>query len=135
MSEYHLDTSLAKETVLRLDPFTLAYVEAMFWTLTDDDGGSCDHLGLHDLSVEGLDSCLDDCRAFQEDNAALLEGADLRQAGHDFWLTRNHHGCGYWDRREGTYPRDPGGQALTDAAHAWGEANTYIGDDNLVYLS
>lgn len=29
-----------------------------------------------------------------------LEEADAAQYGHDFWLTRNGHGAGFWDRRE-----------------------------------
>jgi hypothetical protein len=27
-----------------------------------------------------------------------MEGLDLSQCGHDFWLTRNRHGTGFWDR-------------------------------------
>jgi hypothetical protein len=40
--------------------------------------------------------------------------------GHDFWLTRQGHGVGFWDRKELGKEL---GQALTDAAHARREAN------------
>ena len=42
-----------------------------------------------------------DCRRFQEENAADLALYDHPQwtaaelGGHDFWLTRNGHGCGF----------------------------------------
>jgi hypothetical protein len=50
--------------------------------------------------------------------------------GHDFYLTRNRHGAGFWDRGLGDL-----GTALTDLAHPWGEASVYVGDDGLLYLS
>ena len=50
--------------------------------------------------------------------------------GHDFWLTRNRHGAGFWDRG-----LEFVGINLTDAAHAWGEFNLYVGDDGLIYGS
>lgn len=134
MAEYHLDVSLCRETVASLDPFTLAYIEALFWTLTDDDGDPCDHLGLHDLSAEGLETCKADCTDFQQANAALLEGSDPRQAGHDFLLTRDGHGAGFWDRDPAYYPNDPKGKQLTAACKPYGEANAYIGDDGSVYV-
>ena len=135
MPAYHLDTSLARETVAKLDPFTLAYVEALFWTLTDDDGRSLDYLGLHDLSAAGLEKCKADCADFQTANAGLLEGSDPSQAGHDFWLTRNRHGAGYWDRDRACYPADPDGKQLTAASHGYGEVWAYVGDDGEVYVS
>jgi hypothetical protein len=65
-----------------------------------------------------------DCRDFQRSNASLLEqyqetnGRDMLHAGHDFWLTRNRHGAGFWDR--GNHPCL---RALTDAAHAYGDCD------------
>lgn len=40
--------------------------------------------------------------------------------GHDFWLTRQHHGVGFWDRPELGKEL---GQALTEKAHEAKEAN------------
>lgn len=50
------------------------------------------------------------------------------QLGHDFWLTRNGHGAGYWDRGLGEL-----GDRLADAARAHGTAGLYVGDDGLVH--
>lgn len=132
MPEYHLDTSLAKDTRASLNPFTLAYIEAAMWTLTDEDGHSLDYLGLHDIADKSIAAMRADCAAFQEAHANLLEGAGTpEQNGQDFWLTRNGHGAGFWDRG---YPTAIG-QALTDAAHAYGSCDGYIGDDGMVYFS
>ena len=53
---------------------------------------------------------------------------DWEHAGHDFWLTRNGHGTGYWDRDMGSV-----GARLTEAAKSFGEVYLYLGDDELVY--
>lgn len=40
---------------------------------------------------------------------------------HDLWLTRNHHGCGFWDRGY----EETVGDRLTDIAHDMGERYLY----------
>lgn len=78
-----------------------------------------------------------DCRAFMAKARSPLEtatnqaGYSWERAGHDFWLTRNGHGAGYWDRDElPQRTRD----ALTAWAHGMGEVSAYLGDDGKVYL-
>lgn len=128
--EYHLDTSLDRNRWATLDTFTQAYIEAAMWTLTDNDGEPLDYLGAHDIADETIAKAQADCADFQAAHADLLADAgDSAQNGHDFWLTRNGHGAGFWDRG---YP-DAIGQALTDAAHAYGSADWYLGDDGYVY--
>jgi hypothetical protein len=46
-------------------------------------------------------------------------------AGHDFALTRNHHGAGYWCRDLGDL-----GDRLTTAAHAYGESTCEYDSEN-----
>jgi len=48
--------------------------------------------------------------------------------GHDFALTRNHHGAGFLDRGYG-----PIGDALTDAAQIYGEANLYLDSEGNLF--
>ena len=55
-------------------------------------------------------------------------GDDLHRAGHDWWLTRNRHGAGFWD---GDYPDH--GDELTDHAHKSGEASLHVGDGGQLY--
>lgn len=106
-----------------LDEFTLGYVLAALWT-TDPSPGQGDYtetgLSLVDsIPSYWMEQAIADCERFQAENAELLEQAeDDSRNGHDFWLTRNGHGTGFWDRG---YP-DEIGDALTVAAHAFGEA-------------
>lgn len=97
---------------------------------------SCDHLGLHDIADETIAKAVEDCRQFQADMREDLDEATDEQKhrtdayhGHDFWLTRNGHGAGFWDRGYS----DELAERLTEAAHAWGNVCWYLGDDGRVY--
>jgi hypothetical protein len=106
------------------DAFTRAYFEAMEWTdCTSDELENADG-----WSDELIASSERDCVSFQETNTDDLTDIDPAQAGHDFWLTRNRHGAGFWDRGYGAV-----GDRLTEAAHAYGAVDLYAGDDNLIY--
>ena len=52
------------------------------------------------------------------------------QAGGDFWLTRNGHGAGFWDRGLGEL-----GKRLSKAAKTHGSSDLYIGDDERIYVT
>lgn len=58
---------------------------------------------------------------------------DPGQVGHDFWLTRNGHGTGFWDRYYGPNPAAELGDYLTTCAHRYGEVDLYVGDDGKIY--
>lgn len=63
-----------------------------------------------------------------------LEYTDDDHIAHDFWLTRNGHGAGYWD---GDYSKDDDtlGDELTTACEAFRERDVYIGDDCKLHFS
>ena len=121
-----------------LDPFLTAYLEAALWLLNEDDqnklgegpyGIASDH-----LSQSAFEDAADDCQAFRDGSAddlaeAYATGYSESQAGHDFFLTRNHHGAGFWDRGLG-----PVGDRLSKDAHGYGDANLYLGDDGKLYF-
>lgn len=133
MPEYVLDTSLDMDKWHGLDAFTQGYIEAAFWTGNEEEG--IPGKGLHDLADITLTSIKADCADFQSSNQLDLEHAYSEldyspdRAGHDFWLTRNRHGAGFWNRGLGDI-----GKQLTDAAHAYGEIDLYVGDDGMVYV-
>lgn len=121
---------------MNITVFFEAYVEAALWSSTDDDGDSLDwYCCISDLSDEARKQMLDDCCAFLADNEELLERAcdahsyDDSMAGLDFWLTRNRHGAGFWDRGLGDI-----GDALTKNAHAYGSSELHLDDDGKVHL-
>jgi hypothetical protein len=131
--------------VNRIDAFVRAYIAAALWSSTaygteeesdavaDGHGDSFDmsfeslNYDLSDLAPETLASMIADCDAFRESAGALLDEWSDEQAGHDFWLTRNGHGAGFWDRGLAA------GDALTDLAHPFGEVYLYLGGDGKIY--
>lgn len=104
-------------------------MEAVVFTLDEE-------LVPHRLSATLAKTIADDCLRFEEEHAAILNEACERddygewQAGVDFWLTRNGHGAGFWDRGLGDV-----GNELTEAARASGARDAYLGDDGEVHLS
>lgn len=114
------------------EDFFNSYVTCALWSSTDDYGDFLDRAyDEDDIAPEALASMREDCECFCQDNAdALKQAGDDSQNGHDFWLTRNHHGAGFWDRGYGQI-----GERLTDAAHTWGSSDLYVGDDGKVYVS
>lgn len=121
-----------------MENFTTGYITCAIWSSCDDSGNPLDQMNT-ELSSETRMQMEEDCKAFEETNTALLEqwyaecGESPDRAGHDFWLTRNHHGAGFWDRWNGATPQGKVGQALTESAHAFGESYLYLGSDGLIH--
>lgn len=114
-----------------LDDFEEAYFETALWSTTDFDGVPLDNCfeveDLQQRMPKWFKEQLKDIKDFREANAALLKQAgDDAQNGHDFWLTREGHGAGFWDRGYGAV-----GDKLTAAAHGYGNA----GDELAMELS
>lgn len=121
--------------------FLRGYTTALLWSSTDDVDGETVYLDQYPTSTAADDHSMAECLAFFEANRADIDAAALiyvsaqgatgyEMAGHDFALTRNGHGAGFWD---GDLP-DELGERLTKAAKAAGECWLYIGDDGLVHI-
>jgi hypothetical protein len=86
--------------------------------------------GIEDIHPTATASLIEDLRAFIEANADDIDASGLtgEAVGHDFWLTRNRHGAGFWDRGLGEV-----GERLTAATRPYGEIDLYVGDDGAIY--
>lgn len=122
----------------RLDAFTRAYIECALWSTNDDStpqgGEPLDrNYSADDIAPETLARMVADCAKFQSGDAKIAAciGNRCERAGHDFWLTRNGHGAGFWD---GDWP-EPDSDYLTTAAHSFGEFDLYVGDDCKIHGS
>jgi len=116
-----------------VDDFTHGYLKCVEWLLpeeTDKRGeviGPVPHDRMTGFSRDAVRKAVRDCKMFQHDNAADLvtfcdvTNRDMDSAGQDFFLTRNHHGAGFWDRGAGEI-----GKRLSDAAHGYGETYEYL---------
>jgi hypothetical protein len=125
-----------------------AYTQAALWSSpcngwADHDErceeGCCESLlsigyVASDIAPDSRASMAEDVRAFvsgcEEARPDVFAGIAPEQIGHDFWLTRNGHGAGFWDRGLGER-----GQWLTDMAKPYGEAILYVGDDGRVHYA
>ena len=121
-----------------LDDTTRQYLATALWSSTGDDGEPLDaEFTIADFAPEAAAAARTDMDSFLEANADLLEQAralvpsyDDEAVAHDFWLTRNGHGAGFWDRGLGSV-----GDELTKNAKPFGSVDAYVGDDGKVYLS
>jgi hypothetical protein len=128
------------------DDFLRGYLDCALWTGTDesnDAGGDPldQNYDVEDFAPESVERASAECEAFQKENAADLaafyevwpkspDGASKEAfAGHNFWLTRNGHGTGFWDRDAGE-----AGDQLTKASGKAGERYVYIGDDGKLWI-
>lgn len=121
---------------MNLDKFTRAYIEAALWSSNDESepsgGEPMDkNYTIEDIAEETIKEMARDCENFQVENAKYIPDGKITRAGHDFWLTRNGHGAGFWD---GDWP-ERAGYRLTESARSYGEYNLYVGDDGKIYGS
>lgn len=127
-----LDEDLVNEVVE-------GYITSALWTTPipneqgdDSDGYLLDDYGSEDLGQGELDKVKETVRDFLKSNLVDVEEYlthfDADHLGHDFWLTRNGHGAGFWDRGLGDL-----GRRLTDNCKPYGAVYLYIGDDGLLH--
>lgn len=107
------------------------YLATALWSSTDESDTPLDkNYSLTDFSYETIKQAEKDLDEFVKRAGELLDGLDLETVAHDFWLTRNRHGAGFWD---GDYSESIG-DALTDLAHNFKEQWLYVGDDKKLYF-
>ena len=106
------------------------YLECAAWSSTDDDGEPLDPYQFSDNAGKNLKEDLDNFVEYCETNYSetLINyeemGGTPEQFAHDFWLTRNGHGAGFWDRGLGEV-----GEILTKASKAFGACDLYLNEE------
>ncbi len=111
-----------------------AYLVALLWSETDDGNYSID-----DIAPESINQA-------ERDVSAMLAAAPYEvkefwtpeQFGHDFALSRNGHGAGFFDRYLGVADRDECevlGEQLQRIAMDMGPVYCYVGNDGRVYIA
>lgn len=146
------------DVIPAVDAFCRGYAEALLWANTStncecltcmSDGSTLEEHGLisDDFAYryqspgrwwEGIGIDFTDAIDFLADNFETMANisTDWRHdqfgfwdcMGHDFALTRNGHGAGFWDRGFGDI-----GDTLTDACRPYGEHNLYVDADDKIW--
>lgn len=139
-------------TPKQIDTITKHYLIALLWTMPGDD--ECENPGddieIEDLPPETIEQAKQDVIAFVNACGALFDQAmecfadgygqhpDAGSAeaafGHDFALTRNGHGVGFWDRDSEGLPKFLGDALTRVCQKNFHEYNLYLGDDRKVYF-
>ena len=98
---------------------TMAALECLEWSEVTEEGEPLDSLGLYfDETSRALIAA--EIADFISANSDDLDGLDYSQIGHDFILTRNGHGAGFWDRGLGER-----GERLTAACKPYGNVTAF----------
>ena len=109
-----------------------SYMATMLWTATDEEGNALDaEHDLDDFDSNAWKDAEQDLSGFIglcESEGIDVDSLPAGQVGHDFSLTRNHHGAGFWDRGNGQL-----GDDLTKWAHTFGEVYVIVGDDGKLH--
>jgi hypothetical protein len=118
-----------------LTPFAEAYIRTALWSSTDESdesgGEPLDkNYDASDLSHDTLREMVHDAALFVR-AARKYVGSSNEQAGHDFWLTRNGHGAGFWD---GDW-KEPAASDLTKLSKKFGSYDLYVENDGRVHGS
>ena len=153
----------------KMDQFTKSYIETALWSSTDsftyqhgppkdqfdteydeEEPSGEEEMGgeqldkkytIDDFELGTLERMVKDCKSFYDKYSELYHKAGWadNRAAHDFWLTRNGHGAGFWSREIDELDPELYGnmtddqfeevkEVLTKAAKSYGEYNLYIGD-------
>lgn len=149
----HVDRTVANANTMNVETVLDHYIIAALWSTndeSDESGGQPldKNYSREDIDDDTIQAMRDEVTRFVEINHQALQTWDQdqdqlpgwvtkttpeEQAGHDFWLTRNGHGCGFWEDEWGTKAiRDQ----LTNSAKRFGERYLFVNDDtNTIYQS
>lgn len=126
----HLHLHPASDNTTDLSDIERSYLECALWTSSDGEPLDVAGYGVEDIAPETRKKMRAELTDFVLQNQALLKASGLpdTQIGHDFWLTRNGHGAGFWDRGLGAI-----GDQLTAACKTYASVDLYVGDDGKIY--
>lgn len=103
----------------------------MLWSTSDTSNDDCmldENYSLDDVDENAMNDLWVLYHEFIHNTSNLIEGADLDyyQVAHDFWLTCNGHGTGFWDRGLGEV-----GDKLTEHCKIIGSIDPFVLDDKI----
>lgn len=121
-----------KKIKAMITPFVLSYLHTAQWVTCDSNEGK------HGFTNKSKEIAFNDCKIFvdkvfseftNEEAQRILnyEGNDVSiLAGHDFFLTRNGHGAGFWDKLIYDELASNGCHRLTEISKACGSVDVFV---------
>ena len=138
---YALIDALTKDRGTHIEEFFKGYLSALVWSENTGDMYEGEHARYSitdehdesDMTLDAISESFEDCNDFVSHNIAMLEARELAtdwaSMGHDFALTRNGHGAGFWDRGL-RFDNE-----LSDECEPYGSAHLMMGDDGLLFIT
>lgn len=113
-----------------MNKFLSAYIKCALWSSSDGYDSLDDKYSIKDISPQTMAKMELDCQRFKLFHGSLLKCAKINdtKAGHNFWLSRNRHGAGFFD---GNYDE---AEFLQKAAQDFGPCVLCVGDDKKIYI-
>ena len=111
-----------------------SYIQCALWSSMDDSGEPLDgQYSEEDLSAETIEKMTADVERFVREakDAIIDSGISESDIGHDFWLTRNGHGAGFWDRGLDKEVSDQ----FCKICDSFGSCELYLDDDNEIHIA
>lgn len=124
---------MSHEMLIGFEEFFASYLETLLWSSNDESdnrGGEPldQNYCVENIHPDSLKTLREECVSFFRKYSHLIDDR-FELAGHDFWLTRNRHGAGFWDGDWGGV-----GDELTKACSEFNELFPYVGDDNMIHV-
>jgi len=120
-------------------------LETALWQAGPDEDGTGEpydwNYSVSDFEPDSRSDFIAQFRAFVNANPVTIDAymahtaRGMDDVAHDYVLTRNGHGTGFWDRCYCGKDRCYAGDTLTTAVKAEGEFTVYSGDDGRLYIS
>jgi hypothetical protein len=129
---------------MRIDDATWDQLfETLIWQAPSADGDPLDYYGYgrSDIDPDQQEELKARFRTFVETNATDIAaymshtGRDMTDVAHDYILTCNGHGAGFWDRCYCGEDTCVAGDTLSNAARADGEIELFVQDGCLELMS
>lgn len=112
-----------------LEDMVRGYIVCALWSSVDYDDVSLDRdYTPEDLSRDARNVSISDCKAFMNAHWDIVQKYSAEHVGHDFWLSRNGHGSGFFDGDGDDY------RSLQPMAKTYGSVYLYVTDDNKINI-
>lgn len=110
--------------------FFNSYIDSILYFSSDQnldsDAPLCKKYNSEDFDLATLKELEKNCFEFYSNNFEFIK-SNLGLAGHDFFLTSNGHGAGFWD---GDWEEEIG-KKLTEESHKYNEVNFWVSNGKI----
>ena len=104
------------------------YLQCALWS--EETNQDLEDKTISNFSIKSKKDAIEQIRWFVNMSGDALDHILDENIGHDLWLTRNHHGSGFFDRG---YDDDIE-EIIYDLCSILGEVQLEVGDDDKIYL-